>query len=146
MKVIIDYGSAARGAAIRNDKREIGQVYWPVNVPQEGAFHIGGRTVCARCGSIIMGATLPLLLCGQCEGAFGDPDPDLTWFRRLRRLHAGGRLREEIAGRWMEYDTAEPFDGDIGDLKPADSIDAAEHDGGAGVVIAPDDTRIYWED
>ena len=49
-------------------------------------------------------------------------------------------------GRWMEGVTGEPYEGDVGDLSPQDSIDAAEHDGGAGVVIAPDDTRIYWED
>ena len=56
-------------------------------------------------------------------------------------------MTEKIeTGRWMDYDLAQPFDGDIGDLEPFDSIDAAPHDGGAGVVIAPDDTRIYWED
>lgn len=46
---------------------------------------------------------------------------------------------------WMTYDENKRYTGDIGDLRPQDSIETAKHDGGAGVVVAPDGTRIYWE-
>jgi hypothetical protein len=47
---------------------------------------------------------------------------------------------------WMKYDDAEEYTGDVGELTPQDSIEAARSDGGAGVVVAPDGTRIYWQD
>lgn len=53
----------------------------------------------------------------------------------------GGRPR----GRWMMYDTAERFEGSTRGLLAADSRNQAKSDGGAGVVEAPDGTRIYWE-
>jgi hypothetical protein len=53
----------------------------------------------------------------------------------------GGRPRH-----WKVYATGETYTGQLGGLRRADSVTAATHDGGAGVVVAPDGTRIYWQD
>ena len=53
----------------------------------------------------------------------------------------GGRPRH-----WTVYSTGETYTGSLGGLRRADSIRAAKSDGGAGVVVAPDGTRVFWAD
>jgi len=55
------------------------------------------------------------------------------------------QMKTTLKGRWMEYDTARPARRVRG-VRAADSREAARHDGGAGVVVAADGRRVYWQD
>ena len=73
---------------------------------------------------------------------------EADWIVRRSGVYSsyGIKAMVGISGRWMQYADAEPYTGETGNLTHEDSIVQANHDGGPGVVVAPDGTRIYWED